>query len=328
MTSLSRRHFLAASGAMLAAPMLARAETYPSRPVSIVVAFAPGGSLDMIARRIATHMAAELGVPFVVENRSGAGGRIGTQHVAKARGDGYTLIATSSAAHGVAPSLYPQAELGYRAMEDFSHIGLICKGPMALMVRADAPFDNAAELVAYSKSTGKPLFYGSGGIGSLGHLTGNLIGNTLGIPVEHVSYRGSAPAQADLLAGNLTAVCDNMSSHTAQFSAGAIKIIGLTAGERFSKMPTAATFAEQGYPQLQAAAWYGLSGSGGMPPAVVQKLNASLKRFLVQPDTIELLAGLSMVADDGMPADTYSRFVESELAKWGKVIRDSDIKVS
>ncbi len=328
MSMLSRRRFVAASSAMLALPMLARAQSWPTKPVRIIVAFAPGGSLDALARRIASHMSNEFGVPFVVENRSGAGGRIGTQYVAKSPGDGYTLIATSSAAHGVAPNLYPASELGYDPMRDFTHIGLISKGPMAMMVRADAPFDNAEELIAHTRSTGQPVFYGSGGIGSVGHLTGAMIGRALDIPMQHVSYRGSAPAQADLLGGTLTAVCDNLSSHAAQYRGGLLKVIGLTAQERFPTLPDIATFAQQGYPDLDAAAWYGLSGSPGMDPEVVARLNKSLVALTSQPQVVEFLASIVMVPDPTMAATTYSQFVDSEVTKWGNLVRGADIKVS
>lgn len=312
----------------LALPALATAQTvdgWPNRPVRLVIAFAAGGALDAIARSMGRHMEREYGQPFVVDARSGAGGRIGTAHVGRSPGDGYTLIVTSSAAHGVAPGLYP--DLPYHPMNDFTHIGLVCTGPMVLLANANAPYRDLAGLVASARARGTPIHFGSGGIGSLGHLSGELAGRTLGIPVQHVSYRGSAPAQLDLLAGQLELLSDNMSSHHAQVSAGRIRVLAVAAPQRMAAFPEAPTWAEQGYPQMVASAWYGFSGSAGIPPAIVARLNASLAAWLATPEAQDMLRGMAMQPEGRMSSAQYTAFVASEVARWAQVARDANVRV-
>lgn len=325
MTLLTRRAAIAASST-LALPGLARAQgAWPNRPVRIVIAFAAGGSLDAIGRSMGRHMEREFGQPFVVDNRSGAGGRIGTTYVGRAAGDGYTLIVTSSAAHGVAPSLY--SDLPYHPMNDFTHIGLVCSGPMVFLANVNAPYQDLAGLVAAVKARGTPASFGSGGIGSLGHLTGELAGRTLGIPVQHISYRGSAPAQTDLIAGQLELISDNMSSHGAQVSAGRVRCLAVASRERMAEFPEVKTWAEQGYPQMVANAWYGLSGSAGIPPEIAAKLNASLAAWLAAREAQDLLRGMAMQPEGRMSPAEYTAFVASEVARWGAVVRSANIRV-
>lgn len=328
MTTLTRRASLAATA--LALPGIARAQqgaqggSWPNRPVRIVIAFAAGGSLDAIGRSMARHMEREFGQSFVVDNRSGAGGRIGTTFVGRAAGDGYTVIITSSAAHGVAPSLY--SDLQYHPMNDFTHIGLVCSGPMVFLADVNAPYRDLAGLVATVKARGTPASFGSGGIGSLGHLTGELAGRTLGIPVQHISYRGSAPAQTDLIAGQLELISDNMSSHGAQVSSGRVRCLAVASRERMAEFPDAPTWAEQGYPQMVANAWYGLSGSAGIPADVTAKLNAGLAGWLATTEAKDLLRGMAMTPEGRMSPAEYTAFVDSEVRRWGEVVRSANIR--
>lgn len=324
MTTLTRRAALAAT--TLALPAIARAQgAWPNRPVRIVIAFAAGGSLDAIGRSMGRYMEREFGQPFIVDNRSGAGGRIGTTFVARAPGDGYTVIITSSAAHGVAPSLY--SDLQYHPMNDFSHIGLVCSGPMVFLANVDAPYRDLAGLVSTVKARGTPASFGSGGIGSLGHLTGELAGRTLGIPVQHISYRGSAPAQTDLIAGQLELISDNMSSHGAQVSAGRVRCLAVASRERLAEFPGVPTWAEQGYPQMVANAWYGLSGSAGIPADITAKLNAGLAGWLATTEAKDLLRGMAMTPEGKMSPAEYTAFVDSEVRRWGEVVRSANIRV-
>ncbi|WPB85039.1 Bug family tripartite tricarboxylate transporter substrate binding protein [Sediminicoccus rosea] len=323
--TLPRRSLLAAP---LVLPGLATAQTvdgWPNRPVRLVIAFAAGGALDAIARSMGRHMEREYGQPFVVDARSGAGGRIGTAHVGRSPGDGYTLLVTSSAAHGVAPGLYP--DLPYHPMNDFTHIGLVGTAPMVLLASANAPYRDLAGLVASARARGTPVNFGSPGIGSLGHLTGELAGRTLGIPVQHVSYRGSAPAQLDLLAGQLELVSDNPSSHSGPMQAGRIRCLAVAAPARMAAFPDAPTWAEQGYPQMVASAWYGFSGPAGMTPAITQRLNASLAAWLATPEARELLRGMAMQPEGRMSPAEYTAFVASEVARWANVAREANVRV-
>ncbi|MBS7790705.1 tripartite tricarboxylate transporter substrate binding protein [Roseococcus sp. SDR] len=320
-----RRSLLASP---LALPALATAQTvdgWPNRPVRLVIAFAAGGALDAIARSMGRHMEREYGQPFVTDARSGAGGRIGTAHVGRSPGDGYTLLVTSSAAHGVAPGLYP--DLPYHPMNDFTHIGLVGTAPMVLLTSGNAPYRDLAGLVASARARGTPVNFGSPGIGSLGHLTGELAGRTLGIPVQHVSYRGSAPAQLDMLAGQLELVSDNPSSHSGPMQAGRIRCLAVAAPQRMAAFPDAPTWAEQGFPQMVASAWYGFSGPAGMPPALVTRLNASLAAWLATAEAQELLRGMAMQPEGRMSSAQYTAFVASEVARWAQVARDANVRV-
>ncbi len=323
--TLPRRTLLATP---LALPALATAQTvdgWPNRPVRLVIAFAAGGALDAIARSMGRHLEREYGQPFVTDARSGAGGRIGTAHVGRSPGDGYTLLVTSSAAHGVAPGLYP--DLPYHPMNDFTHIGLVGTAPMVLLTSGNAPYRDLAGLVASARARGTPVNFGSPGIGSLGHLTGELAGRTLGIPVQHVSYRGSAPAQLDMLAGQLELVSDNPSSHSGPMQAGRIRCLAVAAPQRMAAFLDAPTWAEQGFPQMVASAWYGLSGPAGMPPAITQRLNASLAAWLATPEAQELLRGMAMQAEGRMSPAQYTAFVASEVARWATVAREANVRV-
>lgn len=328
MPSFNRRGFTAAAAAVLALPRGLRAQTWPSKPVRIVVAYAAGGSIDALGRRIAKQLEGMLNVPVVVENLSGAGGRIGTQAVARSPGDGYTLMVTSSAAHGVAPGLYSRSELGYDPLAHFSHIGLISSGPMALIVKSDSPYRNLRELVGSLRSKNEPLFYGSAGIGSLGHLTGAVIGQTLGIRVQHVSYRGSVPALQDMLAGNLMSISDNLSTHMQHYRNGAVRILGVASVQRFSGLPEVPTFAEQGYPEVIANGWYGFSGSAGISDEIVSRLNLALEKIVKQPEMHQTIVDMATNPEGQMSPLEYTNFVKSEVAKWSQVIKAARISVT
>lgn len=325
MTKLTRRTALAATS--LALPGLAQAQTgaWPNRPVRIVIAFAAGGSLDAIGRSMGRYLERELGQSFIVDNRSGAGGRIGTTYVARAPGDGYTVIITSVAPHGVAPNLY--ADLQYHPMNDFTHLGLVCSGPMVFLANANAPYRDLAGLTATVKARGTPATFGSGGIGSLGHLTGELAGRTLGIPVQHISYRGSAPAQMDLMAGQLELISDNISSHGPQVADGRVRCLAVASRERMPEFPNVPTWAEQGYPQMVANAWYGLSGPAGMPAEIAARWNQGLAGWLATTEAKELLRGMAMMPEGKMSPAEYTAFVDSEVKRWGEVVRAANIRV-
>lgn len=323
MIPVSRRALVLSASAL---PLAARAQpAWPTRPVRLVVAFAAGGPVDLVARIVGGQFERSLGQPFPVDNRAGAGGQIGTDLVAKAPGDGYTLLVTSSAAHGVAPGLYPNQP--YDAVRDFTHIGLIAGGPIALMVNAQSPYRTLPEFIAAAKAKGAPVTFGSGGTGSLGHLTGELIYRRLGIEMTHVPYRGSAPAQADLVARNIEAITDNLAAHAALIRAGTLRLLAIASRTRHPGFPDVPTFAEQGYPDLVAAAWFGLCGAPGMPGPVVERLNAALREMMQKPEVQQQIEQLGLRAEGGMPASEYAAFVASEVARWREVVRIAGVKM-
>ncbi|WP_424811527.1 Bug family tripartite tricarboxylate transporter substrate binding protein [Roseococcus sp. YIM B11640] len=325
---MSSPKFTRRAGLALAAALPAAAHAqaaWPARPVRTVVAFAAGGPADIVARIVASNLEREFGQPFPVDNRAGAGGQIGTDYVAKAAPDGYTLLVTSSAAHGVGPGLYPSQP--YDAVRDFTHIGLIAGGPIAFLVSAQSPYRTLADFVAAAKARGTPMPFGSGGTGSLGHLTGELVYRRLGIEMTHVPYRGSAPAQADLMARNIEAVSDNLAAHAALIRAGNLRALAIAAPQRSANFPDVPTFAEQGYPDLIAAAWFGLCAPAGMPAPIVDKLNAALRGMAAQPEAQRQFETLGLRAEGQMPPAEYAAFVAAEVARWREVTRIASVKL-
>jgi tripartite-type tricarboxylate transporter receptor subunit TctC len=311
----------------IAAPASALAQAWPAKPVRLVVAFAPGGPVDIVARIAAHKMEEALGRSIVVENRAGAGGMTGTDLVAKAAPDGYTLMVTSSAAHAAGPNLWPNVP--YDAVADFTHLGLIAQAPVGLMVRADAPWRNLAELVAAARARPGTINFGSGGPGSLGHLTGEMVQSVAGFTMLHIPYRGSAPAQADLLAGQIQAISDTIPSHVPQVRAGKLRILAIGSSARLETLPDLATYTEQGYPAVIAVAWFGLTGPAKLPADVVQAATAALAKTIAASDVKAKFAELGLEPQPAManpPAMTA--FVRAEVERWGKVVRERGIKAN
>lgn len=327
---LHRRQLLGAATAAVASSLTGvQAAQWPTRPVRIVVAFAPGGPVDLLARRIGTELSGVFGQPFTVENHAGAGGRIGTRLVSQAKGDGYTLLATSSANHGSGPALYPQKELGFDAVNGFTHIGLIGRGAMALIVRADSPWRTLDDMVRDTRASGKSVHYGSAGIGSLSHLAGELTAQTLGIPLEHVSYRGSALAQIDLLAGQVPLMCDTLlPPHLPLVRSGALRVLAVYTPERLGMLPGVPSIAELGWPQLAASSWFGLCGSPGMPQDVTDRINAALRQMLAHGAMRKEMVALGIAPETSLTARGYADFVGSEIRRWAEVVRVGRIQVS
>ena len=323
MIHISRRSLMLGATAL---PMAVQAQAaWPVRPVRLVAAFAAGGGVDLLARIIGAQFERGFGQPFPVDNRTGAGGQIGTDLVAKAAGDGYTLLATSSAAHGVAPGLYPNQP--YDAVRDFTHIGLIASGPIAFMVNAQSPYRTLADFIAAAKAKGSPMTFGSGGTGSVGHLAGELVYRRIGIEMTHVSYRGSAPAQADLVARNIDALSDNLSTHAALVRAGTLRLLAVASRTRNPGYPDVPTFEELGYPELVAAAWFGLCGPLGLPTPIVDRLNSALRVATQKPEVQQQIESLGLRPEGGMSPAQYAAFVAGEVARWREVVRIAGVRM-
>ncbi|WP_157666573.1 Bug family tripartite tricarboxylate transporter substrate binding protein [Bordetella genomosp. 13] len=330
---LTRRQALAASlsalvPALLPRVVLAQPNNWPNRPVRIVVAFAPGGPVDILARRVAADLEAQFKMQFVVENVAGGGGRIGTRQVSQATGDGYTLLATSSAASASAPALFPEKELGYDAVKSFSQIALIGQGVVGFIVKSDSPWQSAADLAKAVKASSKPLFYATGGVGSLGHLAAAMAEQTLGLDMDHVAYRGSAPAQVDLLAGNIPLICDTLLPHMAQIRSGALRVISVFSPERLAILPNTPTFVEQGWPNLVASSWFGFCGSPGIPTDIVDRLNAAIGKYVAKQETKTWMLDQGITPDGTLSPGQYRDFVASEVERWTKVVKAGNIQVS
>jgi tripartite-type tricarboxylate transporter receptor subunit TctC len=299
---------------LLARPALAQG----TRPIRLVVPFTPGGSSDLVARLLAPRLSEKLGQTVVVENRAGAAATIGTDHVAKAEPDGNTLVVSTAAGNGLAPAVYPR--LPYDPVADFTHIGFIGALPATLLVRPALGTPDFARFVAMAHATPRPIAYGTGGHGTLNHITGELIALRTGAKLEHVPYRGSAQALADLLGGTLQAIVDALPQNIPAIRDGSLVALGVTTRSRAAVAPEIPTFVEQGFPDIVAENWNGLSGPKGLSPAVVERLSTALRAALAEPAVATQIANWGMVPGPETPA-SFTAFVTAEVARWRPVVQ-------
>ena len=301
----------------------AYAQTYPSKPIRIIVQFTPGTSTDIIGRLVGQKLTEAWGQPVVVENRPGAGAIIGTEAAAKAPADGYTLVMAVSSAFGINPGLVPN--LPYDVMRDFALITNVVLTPQTLIVPAASPVKSVRELVALAKAKPGALNYGSLGSGSTSHLTMELFRSTAGIQLTHVPYKGSPPAYTDLFSGNLQLMFDAVPAVIPHAKSGKLRALAVGSSSRSPFLPDVPTVAESGYPGFEAVGWIGLAAPAKTPEAILDKINAEVVKALGTADMKERLAGLG-VTPVGDTREQFTAFVRSEIAKWGKLIRDNGIK--
>jgi tripartite-type tricarboxylate transporter receptor subunit TctC len=298
-------------------PLLAFAQEFPSRPVKLVVPFPPGGSTDVVARLLGAKLSESFRQPVVIENKPGAGATLGTEQVAKAAPDGYTLGITALPSIVTAPLTSP--EVRYDPLKDLTHIAMIGSFPNALVVRADSPLDSVAALVAYARANPGKLFYGSAGPGSAGHLTGELLRLRAGIDIVHVSYKGAAPAFADLLSGSIGADFDGVINAVNQARAGRIRLLAVSSAVRLPSHPELPTIDET-VKGVVGESWFGLAGPAGLPAPIVQRLEADTLRALQAADVRARLedTGMTITALRGAP---FVQFIEADIRKWAPVVR-------
>ena len=312
------------AAAALAAPAVAGAQAYPSRPVKLVVPFPPGGSLDITGRLIAQRLTDMWGQAVVVENKPGAGGNIGADFVAKAAPDGYTILLGALSTHAVNPNLY--AKMPYDAVRDFAPITLIATTPNVLVVNAATPVGNVREFIAWTKANPGKLAFGSGSNGSAGHLAGELYKVDTGTDAVHIPFKGGAPATQALLAGDTQFMFDNLANAMAQVKAGKLKALAVTTAERSTLVPELPTMAEAGLPGFDISTWYGLFAPAGTPAAIIAKWNADVTRILNTPDV-----RAKLMADGAEPApdtpEQFAQMIARELAKYARIIKASGAKV-
>jgi tripartite-type tricarboxylate transporter receptor subunit TctC len=322
---LQRRDFLklSAGAALLPAPAV-WAQSYPARPVRIVVGFAAGSSSDVSARLIGKYLSDKLGQQFIVDNRPGAGSNIATGHVAKSEPDGYTLlIATSSLA--INPSLYPN--VGYDPRKDFAPIGLIASSSNVVLVNNAVPVHSIAELISLAKQKPGELTFASTGTGSSVHLAAELFAGMAGIKINHVPYKGSGPALNDLVGGHVTMMFSTMASAAGLVKdGGKVRAIGVTGAKRSALFPDLPTVAEGGLPGYEAVLHYGIVAAAGTPRPIVDKLNAALNLALATDDVKRRLAVEGAEALPVSP-DAHAADIAAEETKWSEIIRKSGMKV-
>ncbi len=273
------RTLLAAAAALTVAATLPAAaqQDYPTQPITIVVPFTAGGPTDTVTRLVAQSMSADLGQQVLVQNVGGAGGTLGAGQVAKANADGYTLL-LHHIGMSTAPTLYRQ--LGFDPLKDFSPIGLVTAVPMTIVARKDFEPTDLGQLVEYLKKNGADTTYANAGIGSASHLCGMLLQEAVGVQMVTVPYQGAAPAMTDVMGGQVDMICDQTTNTTNQIKAGEVKAYAVTTPERVASLPDLPTTKEGGLPKLDIAVWHGLYGPAGLDPAIVSKLEASLKKAL------------------------------------------------
>lgn len=298
--------------------------TYPSRPVRVVAAFAPGTTSDIIGRLVAERLTQSLGQPFLVENRTGAGGTIASEFVARSTPDGYTLL-MSTAAMPVSANLYP--DLKFDTAKDFAAITLISTSPLALAAGPSLPAKSVAELVAHARPIPGKVAFGSAGVGTSHHLTGEKFAFEAGLKLTHVPYKGSPPAHVDLLGGQIQMMFDNVVALMPHFKSGRLRPLAVTSAKRNRMLPDVPTLQEAGLKDFEAVAWFGVVGPSATPADVIRRLNGAILDVLKIPEVRERLldGGSEVIGSTPEAADQHMR---REIAKWGAVVKAAGVKLN
>ncbi|HSX93754.1 MAG TPA: tripartite tricarboxylate transporter substrate binding protein [Hydrogenophaga sp.] len=326
---LSRRSLVALAAA-LAVPATALAQgAWPTKPVRIVVPFAPGGTTDILARTIAPELTKAFGQSFVVENRAGAGGNIGAEVVAKSPGDGYTLLMGTVGTHGINKSLY--SKLPYDPQKDFAPVTLVAGVPNVMVMSTkraqELGVNSVADFIRAAKARPGRLNMASSGNGTSIHLAGELFKSRTGIFMTHIPYRGSGPAMTDLLAGNMDVMFDNLPSAMAHIQAGNLKAFAVTSAVRSAALPDVPTVAEAGkLPGFEASSWFGLLAPAGTPADVVSRLQQETAKALNAPAVKERLLAQGAIPSGNTPAE-FAALIDAEIKKWEAVVKASGAKV-
>jgi tripartite-type tricarboxylate transporter receptor subunit TctC len=313
---------------VLAAAMPARAQTpersYPERPIRLVIPFTPGGTNDIVGRLVTEGMAARLGQPIVIENRGGAGGMLGSDLVAKAAPDGYTLLLGGSGSLTIVSLVH--ARVPFDVVADFAPIGLMGQGPNVIVVHPSLPVRTLKELQAYARQARPPLSYASPGVGSTGHAAGAMILQALDVEMEHIPYRGTGPVLNDLVAGRVQVFTNALAPMLPQVQAGALRPLAIAGRQRSAAMPDLPTTGEQGFPQIEAATWFGLLATGGTPPERIARLHAALNATLAEPEVRRRLLEGGVEVESSESPEAFARFVVEDRARWAPVVRRAGMR--
>jgi tripartite-type tricarboxylate transporter receptor subunit TctC len=295
---------------------------WPTKPVKVIIAFAPGGPTDLVSRIIAQRLSEQMGQAFVIENKPGAGGNLAAELAAKAAPDGYTVFYNTSAIV-IGPSLY--AKVNYDTLKDFAPVALAAAVPLMLVVNSSLPVKTIQEFVAYAKSKPGQLNYASSGTGTITHLAGVMFAKELGIEATHIPYKGSSPALLDVASGTVQFMIDTINSTLPFIRDGKLRPLATATAKRSSVLPDVPTFSETVLPNFEMSAWQGVVAPTGTPAAIVQKLNDELNKALKHPDVRSKLA-LQGAEPLGSTTAEYQTYLRAEFSRWGKVIKDSGAK--
>jgi tripartite-type tricarboxylate transporter receptor subunit TctC len=317
------RFFAAALAAVLGTA--AQAQSWPAKPIRLVVPFAPGGSSSIVARAVAVEMEKGLGQSIIIDNKPGGGGNVAMQDVARAEPDGYTLIIGHIGTLAVNPFMFES--LPFDTNRDFAAVSLLAKIPNIFVVHADVPAKDLREFVALAKREPGKLYYGSAGNGSAGHLAFEYLKLVAGIDLVHVPYKGTGPNLIDLVAGRTQATSAGTPPLLPHVKAGKLRVIAVGSAKRISVVPDVPTVAEQGYPGFETTQWYGLNAPAKTPPAVIKRLSEEAAKAAKQPSVAERFAVDSAEAVGSTPQE-YADFIAKEQARWGEVVRKAGIKAN
>jgi tripartite-type tricarboxylate transporter receptor subunit TctC len=299
------------------------AQTFPTKPIRLVVPFAPGGSSSIVARSVAAEMSKALGQEIYIENKGGGGGNLAMHDVARADGDGYTLIIGHVGSLAMTPFITPN--LGYDVNRDFAPVSLLAKVPNIFVVHADVPAKDLREFVALAKSKPGQLYYGSAGNGSAGHLAMEYLKLVTGMDLQHVPYKGTGPNLVDLVAGRTHATSAGTPPLMPHVKSGKLRVIAVGTPRRLAALPDIATVAEQGYPGFETSQWYGLNAPAKTPPAIVKRLADEAAKAVKSPAVAERFAVDNAEAIGSTPQE-YAQFVAKEQARWKEVIQKANVK--
>ncbi|KQW65357.1 MULTISPECIES: tripartite tricarboxylate transporter substrate binding protein [unclassified Methylibium] len=316
--------YLGTGAAALAAPMAARAQSWPSKPIKLVIGYSTGGSTDATARLVGRQLEQRLGQPMVFEYKPGAGASMGAEFVAKSVADGYTIGLTDTGPMAVVPHL---RKLAYDPLKDFTPLSYVCATGLAVLVHPSVPANNIKELIALAKADPEKYNYASSGVGSVHHLAGELFKSQAGVKMAHVPYRGAGPALTDLVGGQIPVMFATIGPSLQMIAAGKVKALGVTSAKRSKALPDVPTVAEQGLAGYEAVLWFSMVGPANLPAPISARLQKELQASLVDP---ELIRELEKLGNDDIGPRTpqeVSALVKSEMEKWGRVIKDAHITV-
>jgi len=321
-----KRHIalILAAFSLFAAAGGARAQAWPSKSIRFVIPYPPGGASDVTARTLGIKLSEALGQPVVIENRPGANGIIALENVAKSPPDGYTLLMANLGPNAINAAVY--SKLPYDSIKDFTPVMLTTLVPQILVVNPALPVASVKELIALAKAQPGKLNFASAGNGASNHLSGELFKSMTGVQLTHVPYKGDTPAMTDVIAGQVAMMFPTAIAATPHVKSGRLRALAVTSRKRIGSLPDLPTVEEAGVPGFEAVSWGGVMGPGGMPRDIVVKLHAELARILKMPDVSEKLTGLGAEIVASTPEE-FAAYLQAEIAKWGKVARDANVKL-
>lgn len=318
----ARRSLLALAAVTFVAG--AAAQTYPSKPIRVIVPFPPGGGTDIIARDVGQKVAALTGWTLVVENRPGAGGNLGVEATAKAAPDGYTLVLGQTSNLAINPTLYPK--LPYDPQKDLAPIVLVASAPLVLVTAASSPFKTLDEAVKAARAKPGAINFASPGNGTVAHLTSELFQKAAGIKLQHIPYKGAAQALTDVIGGGVELYMSSVPTLLAQIRQGKLRALAVTSAKRVDDLPEVPTIRELGYPGFDAVTWFGFLAPAGTPKEIVAKLNAEFNKALQQPDLRKKLSDQGAEPVGGT-AEQFAALIRDDIVRWGKVVKESGARI-